>query len=178
MSKKTVKPKRPRGRPSKFTPELGQEICNRIVDQLSLLRVCKADDMPSFGTVYDWDDQGKTDIAAGKKDSLKALFSAQFACARERQAHAMMMDAQDIADDGSNDWQLSEKGAPILNGEHVARSRLRVETRIKLAERLAPKIYAPMQKMADAEGGKLPAAAVTPLQIVLTTKAEVPDEGA
>lgn len=172
MSKKTVKPKR--GRPSKFTPELGADICNRIVNQLSLLRVCKAEDMPSFGTVYDWDDQGRTDIADGKKETPKALFSVQFARAREKQAHAMMMDAQDIADDGSNDWEESEKG-PRLNSEHVARSRLRVETRMKLAERLAPKIYAPMQKMADSEGGKLPAAAVTPLQITLTTKAEPSD---
>lgn len=166
--------KRAQGRPTLFTPELGEEICRRLVEKGSLRRVCKDDDMPCFGTVYAWDGDGQKDIQAKLLTTDKAEFSGRFARARVVQAHGMVDDARDIADDGSNDWQLTEKGFS-LNHEHVQRSSLRVNTILKMAQMLAPKDYAPMQKMADAEGGKLPAAAVTPLQIVLTTKAEVPD---
>lgn len=171
---KKVTQKRARGRPTLFTPAMGVEICRRLVEQGSLRRVCAADDMPAFGTVYTWDYEGQEDIAADKKDSEKAAFTAQFARAREMQAHAMVAEARDIADDGSNDWQISEKGYS-LNHEHVSRSSLRVNTLFKMAEKLAPRIYAPLQKMADADGGKLPTV-VTPLEIILTTKTEKPDE--
>lgn len=170
---KQPKQTKARGRPTLFTPELVTEICRRLVEQGSLRRVCAADDMPSFMTVYDWDYQGQEDLGTDeRRDSPKALFSLQFARAREMQAHAMVAEAQDIADDGSNDWQLTEKGFS-LNHEHIQRSSLRVNTRMKMAEKLAPRIYAPLQKVADADGGKLPS--VTPLEIVLTTKTETPD---
>lgn len=52
----------------------------------------------------------------------------------------------EISDDGSNDWmeRLGKEGEPAgwqLNGEHVQRSRLRVDTRKWILSKLAPKRY-------------------------------------
>lgn len=52
----------------------------------------------------------------------------------------------DISDDGSNDWmeKFSKEGEAIgwtINGEHVQRSKLRVDTRKWLLSKCLPKIY-------------------------------------
>lgn len=51
----------------------------------------------------------------------------------------------EICDDGSNDWLErqgeDEKRTYVLNGEHVQRSRLRVDTRKWLLSKALPKIY-------------------------------------
>lgn len=40
--------------------------------------------------------------------------------------------------------------------EAIARARLRIETRVKMAQMIAPRKYAPMQKHADPDGNALP----------------------
>jgi len=50
----------------------------------------------------------------------------------------------DIADDAANDWmQRSENkgGGYEINGEHVTRSRLRIDSRKWIASKLKPKKY-------------------------------------
>ena len=47
-------PKRPVGRPSLFTTELGDAICNRIADGKSLRAICDEADMPDKATVFRW----------------------------------------------------------------------------------------------------------------------------
>ena len=50
----------------------------------------------------------------------------------------------EIADDGSNDWMLRKDGDKefyVLNGEHVQRSRLRLDTRKWLLSKALPKVY-------------------------------------
>ena len=42
------------GRPSKFTPELGDKICEELANGKSMRTVCKADDMPDKATVFRW----------------------------------------------------------------------------------------------------------------------------
>ncbi len=51
----------------------------------------------------------------------------------------------DIADDSSND-RIIDDGRERCNGEYIARSRLRVDTRKWLASKLAPKIYGLQQQ--------------------------------
>lgn len=77
-------------------------------------------------------------------------FAAQYARAREIQADTLVEEIIDISDDGTNDWMdrqsSSEKGAEVsngwlLNGEHVARSRLRVDSRKWFASKVLPKRY-------------------------------------
>lgn len=154
-SRKT-KPKLARGRPSKLDAQMLARVCRLMVEKRSLARACNEKGMPDFSTVYDWENRGQEHLKDGILTTIYAQFSQAFARAKTLQAHAIMSELMDIADDGSNDWQIGKYG-PMLNHEHVSRSKLRVETRLKLVERLAPAIYAPTQKMANADGSNLPA---------------------
>lgn len=56
----------------------------------------------------------------------------------------------EIADDGTNDWmeRIDGDGAGVgwvLNGEHVQRSRVRIDTRKWLLSKMAPKRYGDKQ---------------------------------
>jgi len=125
------------GRPSDYTPELAAAICSRIADGESLRTICSADGMPDKSTVFRW--------LASNED-----FRDQYARAREAQADFYAEEIIEISDDGTNDWMErrseSEKGAGVntgwvLNGEHVQRSRLRVDARKWYASKVAPKKY-------------------------------------
>lgn len=125
------------GRPSDYTPELAANICNRLADGESLRAVCAADGMPDKSTVFRW--------LAARED-----FRDQYARAREAQADHLADEIIEISDDGTNDWMErrseAEKGAGVqtgwvLNGEHVQRSRLRVDARKWFASKVAPKKY-------------------------------------
>lgn len=56
MSKaaKPAEPKKPHGRPSKYTPELADEICERLESSETLRSICADDRMPSERTVDRW----------------------------------------------------------------------------------------------------------------------------
>jgi hypothetical protein len=73
------------------------------------------------------------------------VFSNQYAQAKSDAADAMAEEILDICDDGSNDWMTANVGTDqekvTLNGEHVQRSRLRVDTRKWLMSKLQPKKY-------------------------------------
>ncbi|WP_343684017.1 hypothetical protein [Asticcacaulis sp.] len=126
-------------RPSKYTPEIAKRICALIarssVGLATLLD--QHDDLPCEDTVYEW---------LANHDE----FPEWYAQAREQQATFLLDEVPEIADDGRNDWmeKFGRDGSSIgwqVNGEAVARSRLRVETRLKLAEKLAPKKYGARQ---------------------------------
>ena len=59
-----------RGRPSKFTPEIADEICERFANGEPLAKICRDEHMPTRVAVHDW----------AKADGE---FSLRFACARE-----------------------------------------------------------------------------------------------
>ena len=120
------------GRPSLYTPEIAAEICGRIAEGESLRSVCRDEGMPDEKTVRTWviDDVGG--------------FSPQYTRAREAQAHSMADELLEISDDATNDWmeRKSEKGSGWeINGEHIARSRLRSDTRKWLLSKMLPKVY-------------------------------------
>ena len=131
------KKRKPRkaGRPSGYTEAIAVEICRRIAERESLRKICADPDMPDKTTVLRW--------LAAKEN---AEFRTQYAHAREMQADTLFDEALAIADDGTNDWmeRLDKDGQAAgwqLNGEHVQRSRLRVDTRKWAAGKLAPKKY-------------------------------------
>lgn len=119
------------GRPSIFTLELAAQICQRIAEGESLREVCRDESMPSTSTVMRW-----------ARDN--EVFREQYAKAREDLLEHWAEEIMEIADDGSNDWiQRNEKDNPgyASNGEHINRSRLRVDTRKWLLSKLAAKKY-------------------------------------
>lgn len=101
------------GRPSSYTVETGDIICERIADGESLRAICQDDDMPSRASVFRW-------LADNES------FRNQYARAREDQAETMADELISIADEATDD---------------VQRSRLRVDTRKWVASKLKPKKY-------------------------------------
>ena len=141
----------PGGRPPIFTQDLADIICERIAEGQSLRSILRDEDMPAMGTVLRW-------LVVSEE------FLLQYTKAREVQAETLADEMQDIADDGSNDWMArqgkdGENVGWVLNGEHVQRSRLRIETRKWIASKLKPKKYGDKLGLTDGDGG--------PLQIVI-----------
>lgn len=121
---------KPIGRPSSYTPEIADLICERIADGESLRSICSDEEMPNKATVFRW-------LAAND------AFRDQYARARESQADTLFDDILEIADDARNDWMERRDGnrGYELNGDHIQRSRLRLEARKWMASKLAPKKY-------------------------------------
>jgi hypothetical protein len=123
-----------RGRPSVYTPELADEICRRLAEGESLRQICLDEKIPARSTVKLW-----------IINNLNG-FSAQYANAKDLGIDEMADELLDIADDGTNDWmeKRNSEGENIgwsLNGEAVARSRIRVDTRKWYLSKIAPKTY-------------------------------------
>lgn len=119
------------GRPSIFSAELASEICARISAGQSLRHVCRDESMPCTSTVLKWARENEE-------------FSQQYAKARDALLEHWAEEITEIADDGSNDWMNNadpENPGYKLNGEHINRSRLRVDTRKWLLSKLAAKKY-------------------------------------
>jgi hypothetical protein len=116
------------GRPSLKTPELIEAICARLETGEPLTWICRDDGMPSIRTVDSW-------IASDPE------VSASIARAREIGGDAIAADALAIADESSRDTIKGRDGQDICDSEWVSRSRLRVETRLKLLAKWHPKRY-------------------------------------
>lgn len=123
---------RPIGRPSGFTQETADAICADISSGLSLRAICAKEGMPAQSMVYRW-------------LQLHLEFREQYRVARMAQAEHFVDEIMDIADDARNDFMEREgKDGSIgyaLNGEHISRSKARIEARMWLAGKLAPKVY-------------------------------------
>lgn len=120
-------------RPTDYSQQLADIICARLAEGESLRTVCRDPDMPDKASVFRW-------MRTYKE------FCDQYTQAKQESADALIEDMLDIADDGTNDWmeKRNSEGEGIgwqLNGEHVNRSRLRVDTRKWIAEKLKPKKY-------------------------------------
>lgn len=111
-------------------------ICEQIAEGRGLRTICREDvnaGLPAYRTVYDW-------MAADKE------FSDRMEVARQIGADVIAEETLEIADDARNDWM--ERHDPDgddtgwkLNGEHVQRSKLRIDTRLKLLAKWHPKKY-------------------------------------
>lgn len=127
------------GRPSKYRESIARAICIRLMLGQSLNEICKLDKYPSKPAVFRWLHQ---------HDS----FRNQYRYAREVQQEHHLDEMLEIADDGSNDWmeRTGKDGESIgwsINGEHVQRSKLRIDTRKWIMERMAAKTYGNKQQI-------------------------------
>jgi hypothetical protein len=102
------------GRPSSYSDEIAEAICERLASGESLRSICRDNDMPGRQTVLDW-----LEADAG--------FRARYARAREHQADYLDEKMQEVADEAT------------AANVHVA--RLRVATMQWRASKLAPKRY-------------------------------------
>jgi len=125
--------KRKVGRPTKYTIELGEHICELIAGTTQSLTVlCSENDtLPHRATLIRW---------IGKHPEFRDLY----ARAREAQADVLAEEIISIADETSNDTltiQTRNGEIEAPNNEWINRSRLRVDARKWLASKLAPKKY-------------------------------------
>jgi hypothetical protein len=118
------------GRPSSFTQEIADKICEGIAEGMSLRSLCDAEDMPNKATVFRW-----------LADEERKGFRDQYARARETQADALFDEILQIADDGANDSYKDDEGRVKVDQDVIARSRLRVDARKWMAGKLRPKVY-------------------------------------
>lgn len=117
-----------KGRPTEYTPELADMICELLADGQTLKKICRPATMPHDRTVRRW------------ALDPEHPFSPRYTRAREIGYHSMADDVLEYSDAPSTD-----KGA-------VARDRLKVETRKWLLSKALPKIYGDKLALTDAEG--------------------------
>jgi hypothetical protein len=142
-AKKTVK--RQRAPKVSYSLELANRICEELSKGIPLRTVCAKPGMPSYSAVRKWEIEN---------EEFKALSIR----AREIGCHAIADECMEIADNATNDWmETVEDGntAYKLNGEHIQRSRLRIETRMRLLGKWLPKVYGDKiaQEITGANGG-------------------------
>lgn len=103
--------------------------------------LCSAEDMPGIRTFYEW-------------MTADAQLSADIARAREAGWDAIAIEALRIADHTADDTVKTESG-DRPNTEWITRSRLRVDTRLKLLAKWDPKRYGDLIKLGDPAGEAL-----------------------
>lgn len=124
----------PGGRPSIYTPELADFICEKIATSTSgLRRLCAENpELPDQTTINEWRFKNHQ-------------FSLQYTKAKQVQSELLAEECLDISDDDSRDVKYTKDGDEVFNTEFAARSRIRIDTRKWLASKLAPKIYGDKQ---------------------------------
>lgn len=123
-----TEPQKPRGRPSSFTQEIADEICERIANGTPLREICRDDNMPAWRTVYDWMD-------------ADADFSARIAHARELGEEAIAQECMLIADTPQVGIRTTIKpsGTETTETDMIEHRRLQIDTRLKLLAKWNPR---------------------------------------
>jgi IS30 family transposase len=107
-----------------YSEELVLDICEQLSNGVSLQRICQKDGYPTQSTIFIWLED-------------KPFFRDIYTRARENAAHTLFDQMLDIADDSSAD--LLEDGS--ANNAAIQRARLRIDTRARVAGKLAPRVY-------------------------------------
>lgn len=119
-------------RPSEYSPEVVDAICDRMVNGQGLLKICADEGMPGRVTVYRW-------LASNPE------FRKRFAEAREALMDFYAEQILNIAFDESGDVILDQgkdgKTSAVANHAKVQRDRLKVDSLKWTASRLFPKRY-------------------------------------
>lgn len=119
-------------RPSKYSQQLADAICELLVDGKSLRTICSTAKMPSRSTVIRW-------LAENEG------FRNHYARARELQADTLAEEILDIADKAVLGERLKKDGkGKVLErqtGDMVERSKLMIDARKWYAGKLQPKKY-------------------------------------
>lgn len=114
------------GRPTIFTQQLADDICERLSCGQSLTAMCRdVDHLPGTTTVFNWLHR-------------RAEFREQYARARANWTEAKVEEMEQISLDSGGDWIMTAKG-PVYNREHVDRAKLRIDTLKWIVAKLLPK---------------------------------------
>ncbi|MBS5742852.1 MAG: hypothetical protein KHW43_05035 [Neisseria sp.] len=111
-----------KGRPTDYTKDTADKICEKISGGLSLRAICAEAGMPARGTVYRWLIEN-------------ADFQDQYARARDKQADYFAEEIIEIADSAE-----AESAA-------VSKAKLQIDARKWAASKIAPKKYGDKQEI-------------------------------
>ena len=127
---------RPVGRPSAYSDEIAEAICERMINGESLVKICRDEKMPSRAAVYRWFD-------------ARPDFEARCARAREGLADFLVDEIEDLAD------QTTEK--------NVNSMKVKISTKQWRAMKMAPRIYGDRTRteVTGENGGPIQVKAVT-----------------
>ena len=139
-----VKPKI--GRPSKYTKEIAEDICNKLSEGIPLREICRQDGYPAWRTIYDW----------MRRDSD---LSTAIAHARDLGYDNLAEECLHIADNIMLGETVSESEdsngkavVTVSRGDLLGHRKLQIETRLKLLAKFNPKKYGDsMTHKGDAE---------------------------
>ena len=133
------------GRPTDYDQEIALTICERICNGEGVREIARDEAMPAQSTIFLW---------LSKHEEFSELYTK----AKQEQAELMADEIIEIADNGQNDWMEknnTESPGYIVNGEAIARSRLRVDARKWIAARLLPQKYGDFSRTElTGKGGK------------------------
>ena len=129
------------GRPTKYTQELADTICEQLALGYSLRTGCKGDGIPDVKTIFSW-------------FRAHPEFIQQYARAKQESADAMAEDIVDISDE-----PIEFLADGKANNAAVQRNRLRVDTRKWLMAKMKPKKYGEKLDITT-DGEKLQAGAI------------------
>lgn len=117
------------GRPSLYTPEIAEEICERIASGETLTAICLEEGMPALRTVMKW---------LSRED-----FGPLYARAKELRLEVMAEEIKQLSDECREGSKIKTGplGVEITTGDMVERSRLQIDSRKWLLARLASKTY-------------------------------------
>lgn len=104
------------GRPTDYTKDMADKICEKISGGLSLRAICAEAGMPARGTVYRWLIEN-------------ADFQDQYTRAREKQADYFAEEIIEIAD------------SAVAESAAVSKAKLQIDARKWAASKIAPKKY-------------------------------------
>lgn len=137
------------GRPSTYDHDKAMEICARLTLGQSLQSICaKVPNMPCEATVFHW--------LNGNPSFLKTYLRA-----RELQADSLFDQVLDIADNEGRDIVelKNEEGKTreVLNPVAVARAKVKIDARFRMAGKLNPKKYGEklLQEISGPDGGAI-----------------------
>ena len=120
----------------KYGPEISDKICSDIEAGMSVGQICRQDGYPEKKSVYRWlakHDEFLSDYRAAKISGIEALVDQMMDIANDA--------SDDFKRDSNGELLRDKKGNRILDGEHVQRSRLRIDTIKWVATKLVPRLY-------------------------------------
>ena len=125
--------KRPAHRPTKFTPELGEKICELIACGWLMKDAAGHLGIPAE-TVCRWVVKHET-------------FRETYAVARGQRTEIWAEEIIEIADDAARDYTTDKHGHFIFDSENVHRARLQIELRKWQMARLDPRLWGDRQQI-------------------------------
>lgn len=126
-------PPKKMGRPSKYSPELAKEICERLANGEPLRKICRDDHMPVWSVIYDW--MAKDDRLGSSGVGLSE------AIARAREVGQDAIAEQIWLDMHQEPERILSEGGNRIDSGYVQLLKARADIGLKLLAKWNPKRY-------------------------------------